>query len=118
MSTTVIRVIAATVVAGLVATPVVAQANTRASENRVTYSASEAAPGIGRSASGEGQSSRSRAPKARIGTGMTEAEATGIARGWGGAWIFAAGGLAAAVAAIIIAADSGQPLSPGSVLRG
>lgn len=40
--------------AGLVLSPVAAQANTRAGDSSTVYTASQVAPGLGRSAEGEG----------------------------------------------------------------
>jgi hypothetical protein len=51
MIKTVNRLLAATAALGLVAAPIVAQANTRAGDSGFSYSA----PGLGRSADGEGQ---------------------------------------------------------------
>lgn len=55
MTKTVTRMIASVAALGLVATPIVAQANTRAGDSAVTYSTSNAGPGLGREADGEGQ---------------------------------------------------------------
>lgn len=54
MTKTVTRMIASMAAFGLVATPIVAQANTRAGDSAVTYSTTEAGPGLGREAEGEG----------------------------------------------------------------
>jgi hypothetical protein len=54
MTKTMTRMIAAVAAMGLVATPIVAQANTRASDSAATYSTVNAAPGLGREAEGEG----------------------------------------------------------------
>lgn len=88
MTKTVTRLMAATAALGLVAAPIMAQANTRAGDSAATYSTSNAAPGLGRAADGEGQ----------------EGE-PGI--GFGG---LALAGAAAAlgIAAIATAADSGD----------
>lgn len=55
MTKTMTRMIAAVAAMGLVATPIVAQAGTRAGDSAATYSTSEAGPGLGREAEGEGQ---------------------------------------------------------------
>lgn len=55
MTKTVTRMIASMAALSLVATPIVAQASTRAGDSAVTYSVSQAGPGLGREAEGEGQ---------------------------------------------------------------
>lgn len=55
MTKTVTRLMAATAALGLVAAPIVAQANTRAIDSAPAYSTSNALPGLGRSDEGEGQ---------------------------------------------------------------
>ena len=55
MIKTVSRALAATAALGLVAAPIVAEANTRAGSNAAVYSVTNAAPGLGRSADGEEQ---------------------------------------------------------------
>lgn len=55
MTKTMTRMIAAVAAMGLVATPIVAQASTRASDSTPVYSVSNAGPGLGRDAEGEGQ---------------------------------------------------------------
>lgn len=55
MNKTATRLMAATAALGLVAAPIVAQANTRAGDRGTVYSTSNALPGLGRAASGEGQ---------------------------------------------------------------
>ena len=55
MIKTATRLMAATAALGLVAAPIVAQANTRAGDSGAVYSVSNAAPGLGRAADGEGQ---------------------------------------------------------------
>ena len=55
MIKTATRLMAATAALGLVAAPIVAQANTRAGDSGSVYSVSNAAPGLGRAAAGEGQ---------------------------------------------------------------
>jgi hypothetical protein len=54
MIKTVSRMMAATAALGLVAAPIMAQANTRAGDSSAVYSVSNAAPGLGRAAEGEG----------------------------------------------------------------
>jgi hypothetical protein len=53
MIKTVSRLAAATAALGLVAAPIMAQANTRAGDSNAVYSVGNAAPGLGRSAEGE-----------------------------------------------------------------
>lgn len=55
MKKIVTRMMAATAAMGLVAAPIVAQANTRAGDSASVYSTSNALPGLGRAAAGEGQ---------------------------------------------------------------
>jgi len=55
MIKTVSRMMAATAALGLVAAPMMANANTRAGDSGAVYSTSNAAPGLGRAAAGEGQ---------------------------------------------------------------
>jgi hypothetical protein len=55
MIKTVSRMMAATAALGLVAAPMMANANTRAGDSGAVYSTSNAAPGLGRAAGGEGQ---------------------------------------------------------------
>lgn len=55
MTKTVTRLMAAVAALGLVAAPIVAHANTRAGDSTATYSTSNALPGLGRAADGEGQ---------------------------------------------------------------
>lgn len=55
MTKTMTRMIAAVAAMGLVATPIVAQAGTRAGDSATVYSVSNAGPGLGRDAEGEGQ---------------------------------------------------------------
>lgn len=54
MTKTVTRMIASMAALSLAATPIVAQANTRAGDSTATYSVSQSAPGLGREAEGEG----------------------------------------------------------------
>lgn len=54
MTKTVTRMIASMAALSLVATPIVAQAKTRAGDSNVTYSAPKSKPGAGRKAEGEG----------------------------------------------------------------
>ena len=65
MTKTVTRMMAAAAALGLVAAPIMAQANTRAADNGATYSTSNALPGLGRAANGEGQ-------EEEAGVGFTE----------------------------------------------
>jgi len=53
MIKTVTRMLAASAALGLVAAPIMAQANTRAADSSAVYSVSN--PGLGRAADGEGQ---------------------------------------------------------------
>jgi hypothetical protein len=53
MIKTISRLAAATAALGLVAAPIMAQANTRAGDSSSVYSMGNAAPGLGRSAEGE-----------------------------------------------------------------
>lgn len=55
MTRIVTRMMAAAAALGLVAAPIMAQANTRAADNGATYSNSNSLPGLGRAANGEGQ---------------------------------------------------------------
>ncbi len=95
MTKTVTRMMAAAAALGLVAAPIMAQANTRAADSGASYSTSNALPGLGRAAGGEGQ---------------TE-EGTGIGT------IFL-GGLAVAtiIGGVVVASDSGDDdcASPGA----
>ena len=54
MTKTVTRMMAAAAALGLVAAPIMANANTRAGDTNAVYSTSSA-PGLGRAAAGEGQ---------------------------------------------------------------
>lgn len=94
MTKTVTRLMAATAALGLVAAPIMAQANTRAADRATTYSTSNSLPGLGRADDGEGQ-----------GEG-------------GGLTTFLIGGLAVAaiVGAIVTVADSNndEDASPGT----
>lgn len=94
MTKIVTRMMAAAAALGLVAAPIMAQANTRAGDSTATYSTANALPGLGRAAGGEGQ-------------GEEE----------GGAGVLLLGGAAAAliIAGIVVAADSGDnDASPGT----
>lgn len=95
MTKTVTRMMAAAAALGLVAAPIMAQANTRAADSAATYSTSNALPGLGRAAAGEGQ--------AEEGAGLTAVFVGGI-------------GIAAVIGGIVVAADSGSDddASPGS----
>jgi hypothetical protein len=53
MIKTMSRMMAATAALGLVAAPIVAQANTRAGDSNAVYSVSSSAPGLGRAGEGE-----------------------------------------------------------------
>lgn len=55
MIKTVTRMMAATAALGLVAAPIIAHANTRAADSNASYSTTNALPGLGRAAAGEGQ---------------------------------------------------------------
>lgn len=55
MMKTVSRMLAASAALGLVAAPIMANANTRAGDAGAVYSVSNSAPGLGRAAAGEGQ---------------------------------------------------------------
>ena len=95
MIKTVTRMLAATAALGLVAAPIMAQANTRAADSAASYSTSNALPGLGRAAGGEGQ--------AEEGTGAGTILLGGFA-------------VAAIIGGIVIAADSGDDdcASPGA----
>lgn len=56
MIKTVTRMMAATAALGLIAAPIMANANTRAADSGAIYSMTNAQPGLGRAADGEGQS--------------------------------------------------------------
>lgn len=93
MTKTMTRMMAATAALGLVAAPIMAHANTRAGDSGMVYSTSNAQPGLGRAAGGEGQEE-------------------------GGAGTILLGGLtvAAIIGGIVVAADSGDNgcASPGA----
>jgi hypothetical protein len=55
MTKTVTRMMATAAALGLIAAPIMAQANTRAADSAASYSTSNALPGLGRAAAGEGQ---------------------------------------------------------------
>ncbi|WP_017665943.1 hypothetical protein [Porphyrobacter sp. AAP82] len=97
MTKTVTRLMAATAALGLVAAPIMAQANTRAGDSAGTYSTSNAAPGLGRAADGEGQG------EAGLGLGAGELILGGLA-------------IAAVIGGIATAASSGDDgcVSPGT----
>lgn len=94
MTKTVTRMMAAAAALGLVAAPIMAQANTRAADSAATYSTSNALPGLGRAADGEG-----------LGEEVS-----------GSAIIIGGLGIAAVIGGIIVAADSGsdEDASPGT----
>ncbi len=54
MTKTMTRMIASVAALSLAATPIVAQAGTRAGDSTATYSATKSKPGVGRKADGEG----------------------------------------------------------------
>lgn len=95
MTKIVTRMMAATAALGLVAAPIVAQANTRAGDSAATYSTSNALPGLGRAAGGEGQ--------AEEGAGVGGLLLGGVA-------------VAAIIAGVVVASDSGgdDDASPGT----
>lgn len=94
MTKTVTRMIAAAAALGLVAAPIMAQANTRAGDSTATYSTSNALPGLGRAAGGEGQG-----------------EEAG-----GGYLLLGAAAVGVIFAGVVVAADSGDngDTSPGT----
>lgn len=96
MIKTVSRMMAATAALGLIAAPMAVSANTRAGDSGAVYNTSNAAPGLGRAAAGEGQDDES---------------------GVGGLIIGAAAG-AAIILGILIATDviggSNDDASPGT----
>jgi hypothetical protein len=96
MTKTVTRIMAAAAAIGLVAAPIMAQANTRAGDSTATYSTSNALPGLGRAADGEGQGE---------GAGIG---ATG--------YVIGAVAVAVIVAGTVTAADGGEDddASPGT----
>jgi len=87
MTKTVTRMMAAAAALGLVAAPIMAQANTRAADSAASYSTSNALPGLGRAAGGEGQSE----------------EDTGV-----GSLLLGGVAVAVIIGGIIIASDSGD----------
>lgn len=87
MTKTVTRMMAATAALGLVAAPIMAQANTRAADSATTYNTSNALPGLGRAAGGEGQGEE--------GIGGTALIVGGLA-------------IAAIIGGIVVASDSGD----------
>lgn len=93
MTKTVTRMMAAAAAIGLVAAPIMAHANTRAGASTANYSSSNALPGLGRAASGEGQ-------------GEEEGGAGGLLLG------AVAGGLI--IAGIYFASDDDNCASPGA----
>lgn len=95
MNKTVTRLMAAAAALGLVAAPIVAQANTRADASGFAVSTSNAMPGLGRTAVGEGQDD----DEGGIGFGEV---ALGLA----------AAGLI--IAGVVIAADNDDRASPGT----
>lgn len=94
MTKTVTRMMAAAAALGLVAAPIMAHANTRAGDSNAAYSTSNALPGLGRAAGGEGQ---------------------GEEEGGSGALLLGAAAVGVIIAGIVVAADSGnQDASPGT----
>lgn len=95
MTKTVTRMMAAAAALGLIAAPIMAQANTRAADSAAAYSTSNALPGLGRAAAGEGQTEE--------GAGFT-------------AILIGGGAIAAVIGGIVVAADSGDDddASPGT----
>ena len=95
MIKTVTRMMAAAAALGLVGAPIMAQANTRAADSAASYSTSNALPGLGRAADGEGQ--------AEEGASLTAIIVGGVA-------------VAAIIAGIATAADSNrdEDASPGT----
>jgi hypothetical protein len=97
MTKTVTRMMAAAAALGLVAAPIMAQANTRAGDSTASYSTSNALPGLGRAAGGEGQ-----------------AEEGGIG---GAAYVLGAAAVGLIVFGIVEASDGGDgdgDASPGT----
>ncbi len=94
MTKTVTRMIASMAALGLVATPIVAQAGTRAGDSALGYSTVNAAPGLGRVAEGEGVVA---APIIWM-VGLVG---------------FSAAAFAAAVAAGVVNAEDAECISPG-----
>jgi hypothetical protein len=95
MTKTVTRMMAAAAALGLVAAPIMAQANTRAGDSTATYSTSNALPGLGRAAGGEGQGEE----------------------GIGGSSLFlGAAAVGLIIAGVVVASDSGDDgdASPGT----
>ncbi|WP_285713676.1 hypothetical protein [Erythrobacter oryzae] len=95
MIKTVTRMLAATAALGLVAAPIMAQANTRAADSAAAYSTANALPGLGRAAGGEGQ--------AEEGAGGSALLIGGVA-------------VAVIIGGIVVASDSGDNgcASPGA----
>lgn len=95
MTKTVTRMMATAAALGLIAAPIMAQANTRAADSAAAYSTSNALPGLGRAAAGEGQGEE--------GSGFT-------------AILIGGGAIAAIIGGIVVAADSGDDddASPGT----
>lgn len=92
MTKTVTRMMAAAAALGLVAAPIMAQANTRAGSSSAGYSTANALPGLGRAASGEGQEEEGGFGEILLGA--------------------AAGGLF--IAGVYFASDDGECASPGA----
>ena len=93
MTKTVTRMMAAAAALGLVAAPIMAQANTRAGDNATAYSTSNALPGLGRAADGEGQEEG----------------------GNGAGLLLGVAAVGVIIAGVVVAADSGNnDASPGT----
>jgi len=97
MIKTVSRMMAATAALGLVAAPMVASANTRAGDSAAVYSTSNSAPGLGRSASGEGQDDEGGAGSLLLGAAAGGAIIVGIL-----------------IATDVLGDDNGDCASPGA----
>lgn len=97
MIKTVSRVMAAVAALGLVAAPMAVSANTRAGDSGAVYSTSNAAPGLGRAATGEGQDDESGIGGVLIGVAAGAAIITGIL-----------------IATDVIGDDDGDCASPGA----
>lgn len=93
MTKTVTRMMAAAAALGLVAAPIMAHANTRAGDSTTAYSTSNALPGLGRAADGEGQEEG----------------------GNGAGLLLGVAAVGVIIAGVVVAADSGNnDASPGT----
>jgi hypothetical protein len=72
------RFLAASAALGLIAAPMMANANTRAGDSGATFSVSSAQPGLGRAADGEGQGEGGGAGGALLGVAAGAAIIAGI----------------------------------------